>query len=157
MMRYVKIGFVVILFIMLYLYGHKDAVADVPMNQLENAVVTGSGISVDTMTKGDDKQVRRFYNIAPEDVQYFLYVPSTVMSVDEILVIKAKSNEQAESLRDVVNSRLDSQKKSFEQYGTNQMGLLNNAVLEIKGNYLLFAVSEKASELKEQFENTIRK
>ena len=60
------------------------------------------------------------------------------MAVEEICIMKANDNDQAAALLESANSHLSSQTQVFEGYGTDQMALLNNAVVGKKGNYVYY-------------------
>ena len=51
--------------------------------------------------------------------------------------------------------RLETQKTSFEGYGAKQTKLLESAVLDTKGEYVLLAVSENADEMAGAFQKSL--
>ena len=78
------------------------------------------------------------------------------MDVNEMLIIKVKDKSQIESLEDSIDSRVNYQLQSFGGYGPEQCALVNNYELKTKGDYVFFAVSENAEQLKEAFLNSIK-
>ena len=85
-----------------------------------------------------------------------LYIPNDVMSVNEVLVVKVKDESQIEDIEKAVQTRLDTQKKSFEGYGVEQTKLLRSAVVESKGSYTILVVSKDADKIDEAFRKSIR-
>ena len=83
------------------------------------------------------------------------YKAESPMAVEELLIIKAKDQDQAADLEESMEEHIKSQKKSFEGYGAEQTALLNEAIVETKGNYGLMAVGEKAGAWKERFNDFI--
>ena len=84
-----------------------------------------------------------------------LYIPDDVMSVNEILVVKLKDKSQAESVEAAAAKRLRTQKESFEGYGAKQTKLINSAVLENKGYYVILTISKDADQIYEAFQKSI--
>ena len=78
------------------------------------------------------------------------------MSVNEVLVVKVKDESQIEDIEKAVQTRLDTQKKSFEGYGVEQTKLLRSAVVESKGSYTILVVSKDADKIDEAFRKSIR-
>ena len=58
-------------------------------------------------------------------------------------------------MTEAAQKRLDTQKESFEGYGVEQTKLLNDAVLENKGDYVILIVSEKAQAGDEAFKKSL--
>ena len=56
-----------------------------------------------------------------------------------------------EAVTEAANSRLETQKNSFEGYGAEQTALLNAAVLEVRGNYVLYVVHPDAPAAQQAF------
>ena len=77
------------------------------------------------------------------------------MEVEEILVVKLKDFSQSESVETAIEERLRRQLESFEGYGPEQCRLLNDHVLDIRGNYILYAVDEKAETVDQAFRENL--
>lgn len=58
-------------------------------------------------------------------------------------------------MTEAAQKRLDTQKESFEGYGVEQTKLLNDAVLESKGDYVILIVSGKAQAGDEAFKKSL--
>ena len=84
-----------------------------------------------------------------------LYIPDDVMSVNEVLVIKVKDESQTEAVEKAVESRMDTQEKNFEGYGIEQTKLIHSAITDIRGYYVLLAVSKDADRIDEAFKKSI--
>ena len=79
---------------------------------------------------------------------YFFYKAASPMAVEEICIMKANDNDQAAALLESANSHLSSQKQVFEGYGTDQMALLNNAVVgQKRENYVYYMCWRRCTEL----------
>lgn len=65
--------------------------------------------------------------------------------------LKVTDNTQANTLLENANAHLSSQKQVFEGYGTDQMALLNNAVVGKKGNYVYYMCGADAQNWRTAF------
>ena len=96
--------------------------------------------------------VKRFYGLNPKDYEgAILYAPSDNMDAKELFLIKLTDVSQSDAVQDAIEERLDTQKKSFEGYGAEQTKLLNDHVLEVKGNYILYYVGGNTSKVRQAF------
>ena len=130
--------------------------ADVSIKKFESRIVPDT--SDGEMSRSDSNGLRKYYGIQSEDVDGFvLYVPGEHMSVQEMLIVKTASQDEMEQCEEAVQRRLAVQKKSFSGYGTEQMGLLEQAVIEQKGQYLFFGVGKDARKWQKHFEQMIEK
>lgn len=98
------------------------------------------------------QELRKYYGISGAEIESFcLYLPASNMDASELLVLVMKEESQGEEIRKEMEERLENQKKVFESYGVDQMKLLNDARVCIRGRYALFVSSESAGELEKQF------
>lgn len=114
-------------------------------------------IDFEKMEKGDSKSLKRFYKLNANDYDGFiLYTPKSTMDVNEVLIVKVKDKSQIDSLEDSIDSRINYQLESFAGYGPEQCALVDNYELKVKGDFVFFAVSENAQEIKDAFLNSIK-
>ena len=73
-----------------------------------------------------------------------LYSPASNMDAQELLIIKLKDNSQAEAVTEAINARLETQMNSFEGYGIEQYAMLENHILDVQGNFILYVVNPNA-------------
>lgn len=129
----------------------------------------GSSVSVDVinekisqaaelkgMKKGSVQELKKYYGLNVNDYDgVVLYVPDDLMSVNEVLVVKLKDKAQAETVENAVKKRLETQKTSFEGYGVEQTKLIESAIQEYKGYYMLLVISEDADDIYAAFKKSI--
>ena len=146
----IKTAMVLFLSVYLILLYTSDSAKNVPMDEISAEMVADTSISV--LKKRGRTDLRRYYQVDEASVDgYLFYKAESPMSVDEIFIVKALNKTQAATLLESAQSHLDAQKKIFEGYGTDQMALLNSAVVEKKGNYVYYICSSNASELRSSF------
>lgn len=109
-----------------------------------------------TLEEADGQLMKRLYGINEKDFDdIILSYTNETMGVEEILLIKDKNAESLDAAEEAVQKRVSTQKKNFEGYGEEQVKLLNQAVVERKGNFLLFVVSPNAEKCRKAFLNTL--
>lgn len=128
---------------------------DKSVDQIET--VMKQEVKFDKMEKGDSKSLKRFYKLNANDYDgVILYTPESTMDVSEVLIVKVKDKSQIESLEESIDSRVNYQLQSFSGYGPEQCGLVDNYELKSKGNFVFFAISENAQQIKEAFLDSIK-
>ena len=64
------------------------------------------------------------------------------------MVLKTKEGTDISEIKSKINKRLENQGESFKNYRPEKYNIIENAVLEEEGQYLIFIVSENASAIK---------
>ena len=149
-----KYAMVVVFIAYIALLVSQENTDDVPVKTISQNMLKVT--NTDGMSQGTTQDLKKYYGLNANDYNgVMLYIPDDVMSVNEILVVKLKNQEQANEVEQAVKKRLKTQKSSFEGYGVNQTKLLNSAITETKGNYVMMVISEDAEKIFEAFKNSI--
>lgn len=147
---FIKIGMVLFLLAYLILIYTADSAKNVSMDQ-----ITASMEKEETLTallKRGRTDLKRYYQINEDATEgYLFYKAVSPMAVEELLIVKAPDKQKANTFLESAQAHLDSQKKVFQGYGTDQMGLLNEAFVESKGNYVIYACGSDAAKWREHF------
>lgn len=152
--KFIKYSCVVFLICFLVFLHKKDEIRDVSMDTIKEQMKFDKVEAV--MKKGEKKDLRKYYNLDEQLLEgYILYIPSEIMSVEEVFIAKVKDKNHMTTVKKTVEERLENQKKSFANYGVGQTAILNKAKLEVKGKYIFFAVSENAADWKKNFDSII--
>lgn len=132
----------------------QEGSGDVPVKTIRKKIMAVT--KEDGMTKGTTQDLKKYYGLNANDYEsVMLYIPNDVMSVNEILVVKLKDKSQAETVEKAASKRLATQKTSFEGYGVEQTKLINSAVLDSRGYYVILAISEDADAIYTAFKKSI--
>lgn len=100
------------------------------------------------MEKGNKTKLRKLYSISNKGLADFaLYAPKTNMEANEILILKAKSQDDLDGLLEKIENVIERQSSSFKDYSPDQYELLENHTLEVKGNYLILIVSKDVDKI----------
>ncbi len=129
---------------------------DVPAEQIAGELAKQPGIA--EMRTEDASGLRRYYSIDSAETEGFLFFRSnSIMSADELLVVRAKDHEDALLYMESARKRLGELTKNFENYGAEEMTKIDSAVCEVRGKYLIFAVSDNASDWEEAILGELKK
>lgn len=127
-----------------------------PISDADPAAVREAAVAQMDMTnvlEADNQMIRRLYGL---DIAAYesciLYYPATNMGAEELLIVKLASPEQAQTVQTAIEARLQTQKNTFDGYGVEQYDLLtNHAVVEVRGNYVLFVVGQTSDQVRQAF------
>lgn len=150
----VRVGMVIILFIFIIFLqlGTRESKASIKTVS-ENV---SSSVDLSAMEKSTNRMFKKFYGLNAKDYEgVTLYAPLTNMAAEEILIVKLKDSSQAEAVTQAVNARLETQKSSFEGYGIEQYDLLENHVLDVRGNFILYIVHTDAAKADKAFRDSL--
>lgn len=139
-----------VLFLVIYL-GRlyvSDYAADISMDQIASSLETDDAVAA--LDEPGANGLRRFYQIDGDSTDgYFFRKAASPMAVDEAFVVKADTQADAAGYLEAAQSHLKSQKNIFEGYGTDQMALLNKAVVEKRGRYVWYFCGSDAAKLRQ--------
>ena len=100
------------------------------------------------MTKGSERELKRYYKLNAKDFEdVMLYYTNQTMGVEELLLVKAKSEADVRMVEDAVKERLDIQINNFEGYGAGQVKLLKSAVWKNKRKLRIFCCFTQCTEV----------
>lgn len=128
---------------------------DIDLNIIENKLNTT--IITETYSKGTSKELRRFFNLNSNNVvDYVIYTPAYTMDVNELLILKLKDTSNVDTIKDIIDARVESQIETFGSYGPEQCALLEDYILKSKGNYIFYCVSSDNEKIYEIFKESIK-
>ena len=135
------VGYLVIL--MLYASGSKRTFSEV-------SKALSSVLDSKELVQMDDHMLKRNYGLNSADYKGVLYYSSpSSISAAEVLVIQVKNDAQIENVRKA--QRIE----DFDSYLPEQVKLLEDSQESIRGRYIFFAVSSKASEYRSAFDKSL--
>ena len=143
---FIKGAFVLFLIAYLTVLYTSDSAKNVPMEQIAQTMEQDSDIT--SLNKEARSDLKHYYQTDDRNIDgYFFYKAASPMAVEEICIMKATDNTQANTLLENANAHLSGQKQVFEGYGTDQMALLNNAVVRKKRKLCILYVRRRRTEL----------
>ena len=135
---------------LIWMFGGNTVSNADPVEVAEAVVET---IDMENMLEADNQLIKRFYGLDPASFEgCILYYPTTNMMAEEVLIVKLKDMSQQAQVRAAIEKRIETQKTTFEGYGVEQFELLtNNAVIEVRRNFILFIVNADSAEAQKAF------
>lgn len=141
-----------LIFFIVFQVGNKSSNASLE-SVSENVVGT---LDLEGMQESNNRMFQKFYGLDAEDYEgVTLYSPASNMDAQELLIVKLKDTSQAEAVTEAINSRLETQMNSFEGYGIEQYAMLEDHVLDVQGNFILYVVHPNAGSADEAFRNSL--
>ena len=108
------------------------------------------------MQESNNRMFQKFYGLDAQDYEgVTLYSPVSNMDAQELLIVKLKDSSQAEAVTQAINSRLETQMNSFEGYGIEQYAMLEDHILDVQGNFILYVVNPNAQAADDAFRNSL--
>ena len=142
--------FVAALCVFLYFMLSANRESRAAFSDVQKAVISAADLT--PMAEGDNQTFKRLYGLSASDYEnVLLYYPTTNMGAEELLLIQLKDLSQQQAVKDAIESRLDTQKKSFDGYGVDQYAMLEKAVVEVQGNYILLVVANDPAPVRKAF------
>ena len=135
-------------FIFLQLSTNRESTAD--FSGVQEAVLAAA--DTETMVESDNMMFKRLYGLDAGDYDaVMLFTPTTNMGAEELLLVKLRDLSQQETVVTAMETRIETQIGVFEGYGVEQTAMLEKAVLEVQGNYILLVVAADPSPVKQAF------
>ena len=142
--------FVAALCVFLYFMLSANRESRAAFSDVQEAVISSADLT--TMAEGYNQTFKRLYGLSASDYEnVLLYYPTTNMGAEELLLIQLKDISQQQAVKDAIENRLDTQKKSFDGYGVDQYAMLEKAVVEVQGNYILLVVADDPAPVRKAF------
>ena len=79
------------------------------------------------------------------------YSSDASISVEEVLLIEAKNEAQTAEIREAVERRIEQRRNDFDGYAPEQVQLLENAQVLVRGRFVFMAVSPDAEQYRTAF------
>ena len=141
---------VILVVVFLYVISAQGRESQTEFSVMAEAVTGAADLS--TMQEADNQMVKRLYGLDPDAYEgVLLYYPTTNMGAEEILLVKLKDTSQQETVKTAMEDRVATQKANFDGYGISQYEMLEQCVIETRGNYMLLVVAADTSSVRQAF------
>lgn len=95
-----------------------------------------------------EEELQNLYNIDPAKLEeYSVRIPMMGVKTNEIAILKVKDAADVADVKAALETRADNVMKTFEQYLPDQYEQAKNYKIVVKGNYVLFLISDRADDL----------
>ena len=109
-----------------------------------------------SLSKQSGQALKRYYGLNSADYKgAMLYSSDASISVEEVLLIEAKNEAQTAEIREAVERRVEQWRNDFDGYAPEQVQLLENAQVLVRGRFVFMAVSPDAEQYRTAFVNSL--
>lgn len=122
----------------------KKAVTDLDVSAVADKLMSEIKFA-DQMTNVDGKTILKIYGLEDSSVKEVKAYESTGATAEEVAVFEAKDEENAKTVKDAAEQRIEDQRLGFEDYQPKEMEKLKTPVLEASGKYVILCVSNDNS------------
>ena len=105
------------------------------------------GAFEDEIAKIDSEMIMSDYNITTDEVEGFVSYQGSGATSEEIVILKVKDKSNLNDVKDKINSRIQERKQAFQSYLPEEVGKIDNNILRVEGNYIIFCVSNDSSKV----------
>lgn len=109
--------------------------------------IAESGAFEDEIAKIDSEMIMSDYNITTDEVEEFVSYQGSGATSEEIVILKVKDKSNLNDVKDKINSRIQERKQAFQSYLPEEVGKIDNNILRVEGNYIIFCVSNDSSKV----------
>lgn len=93
----------------------------------------------------------------PQDInQYVFYRKNDAFDAKELLIVSFEGIEQAKQIEEIIQARIEEQKKVYAGYAPVQEAEVENALVNIQGNFALYYVGDQPQEVNQAFEKALK-
>lgn len=115
-----------------------------------------ASLDKENLAEQDSQALKRYYGLNSADYKGVMFYSSEFsVSAEEVLMIETKNEKQVQEVRDAVDERIESRKRNFDGYAPEEVQLLDNAQIKVRGNYIFLAVAPKAEEYSAVFAESL--
>ena len=144
-----------VLILFIFLCARSDVRSDVSVNEIKGTLVLESA-HPEKMNEAGAMKLKALYGLSANDYQETaLYTPASNMDAQEMLLVRCASEEQTKEVEAAMNKRIKDLVNLFESYGVEQMGIINKAVVKVKGLYCLYVCDENSAKILSAFEKAV--
>lgn len=119
---------------------------DVDLNALADDLTASAAFTQDmSQYEVDASLAAPTYRYDAADATACRYFYNNGGSGEEILLVQAKDAETAGAMEELCRERVELQKASLANYSPDAIPRLDNAILEISGEYVIFVVANDAA------------
>lgn len=98
----------------------------------------------------DESDLMSYYGIEASQVKQFaVYIDSTGIKGDEIILIEGADADAAKSIKEKIDARYQEKENTMKTYQPEEYAVLKKSKVEQNGNYISLIVSPQGDDLKE--------
>lgn len=147
---------VVLAFAMIFSFtacGDKNA-KNPDVSEIMNTVK--KDIKFDDMADIQKKDIKTYIDINLDDVDQLNYIiAGDGITADEVLIVKVKDGADTSDIKSKIEKSRENKKEIFKSYSPEEMPKIESSVLEVKGNYVFYAITSDNAKAKKIFNDAV--
>ncbi len=145
--KYIFIAALVVFVVLMFVFNTGSSK---PFEEVESSIE--SQIDTSSLVKANDQTFKQDYGLNAADYEgVMLYVSSNYLEAQEILLVEVKNDDQLLEVEEAIDKRIENRRNDFEGYIPEQVLLLDDAIVTIRGNYIFLVISEDAEAYQQAF------
>ena len=137
---------VVFLVVFIFLMSGKDSYSNKTVDEVFEYLPQSAQFKED-FQKVSKNEIKEEFGIEFDGIDSYVYYASdSVMTVDELMIIKLKENAKADDIIEKIEKRVKDKQILFEGYAPEQSALLKNYSLSQKDGFIFYCVSENSTD-----------
>ena len=153
--RVIEIICVVFLICFIFIISGDGKYSDKTVEEVVNAV--SAEVDMEVMTSYEKNKVKQEFGIDFAGIDSFAYYASdSIMTVDELLIIKLQEGVNPEGIMEKIESRVKDKQVLFEGYAPEQSALLKKYDLTYKNGFIFYAVGADSTDARIIFKSVTK-
>ncbi len=145
--KYVFIAALGVFVVLMFLY---NSGSDKSFAEVEASIV--SQIDTTSLVWANGQTFKQDYGLNEADYEgVMLYVSASYLDAQELLLVEVKDEDQMLEVEDAIDKRIENRRNDFEGYLPEQVLLLDESIVTIRGNYIFLVISEDAEAYQQAF------
>ena len=118
--------------------------------------IVESGAFEDELAKVDSSMIMQDYSFSTDEIKEIVSYQGSGATSEEIVILQVNSKEQLNSVKEKINTRIEERKQAFENYLPEEVFKIDNNLLETRGTYVIFCISNDSNKVEEVVNNYIK-
>ena len=143
--RVFEIVCVVFLAVFIFFMSGNDSYSDKTVDEVFEFLPQSTEFQ--QLQKIGKNEIKKEFGIEFDGIDSFVYYASdSIMTVDELMIIKLKENAKADDIIEKIEKRVKDKQILFEGYAPEQSAILKNHDLSYKDGFIFYCVSENSTD-----------
>ena len=103
--------------------------------------IAESGSFEDQLMQVDSEMVIEDYNFSSDEINELVSYQGSGATSEEIVILQVKDKGKINDVKSKIDTRLAERKEAFESYLPEEVGKIDNNILNVEGNYVILCIA----------------
>lgn len=136
---------IAIIGVVIFING-KDKNVQINIDELATKI-SESGAFEDQLIKVDSEMTMSDYGFTNEEVRALVSYQGSGATSEEIVVLEVNDKSNVDSVKGKINTRITDRKEAFASYLPKEVGKIDSNIMQVKGNYVIFCISNDSNKV----------